>query len=112
MIEPKFSDARSFSEALAWARLPNSEGGGYIDKRGSFVIQPSPQFQQGYDFSEGLAPVQTQGFGYIDKTGTIVIPVQFSGAEPFSGGLAEVMLGNDLHGYIDKQGHYAWNPSK
>jgi len=112
VIEPKFSDARPFAEGLAYARLPNGQGGGYIDKTGNFVIQPNPQFSQAYDFSEGLAQVQTQGFGYIDKTGKIVIPVQFSGADLFSGGLAEVSLGDNMRGYIDKEGHYVWNPSK
>lgn len=136
VVAPKFFDARPFAEGLAYARpaqvpgggtsfsgaplpSPDNRGGGYIDKTGNFVIQPRPELGQAYDFSEGLAQVQTQGgFGYIDKTGKIVIPPQFSGAEPFSGGLAEVslhgenVLGNDLHGYIDKDGHYVWNPSK
>ena len=128
VIPPKFFDARPFSEGLAYARLPqipdegaalplpDNRGGGYIDKKGTFVIQPRPELGQAYDFSEGLAQVQTHGgFGYVDKTGMIVIPPQFSSAERFLGGLAEVSLhadGNDLHGYIDKEGHYVWNPSR
>lgn len=136
VIPPKFFDARPFSEGLAYVRLPllpgggitvsgapmplpDTRGGGYIDKTGRFVIQPNPQFGQAYDFSEGLVQVQsTGGFGYVDRTGKTAIPFQFSGAEPFSGGLAEVsmhgdnIMATDLRGYIDQKGHYVWNPSK
>ena len=44
---------------------------GYIDKTGKIAI--NPQFDDAWDFSEGLAPVKTgDKYGYIDKTGKYV----------------------------------------
>ena len=44
---------------------------GYIDKTGKMVI--NPQWDNGWEFSEGLAQVQLDGkWGFIDKTGKIV----------------------------------------
>jgi TonB family protein len=42
-------------------------------------------------------------YGYIDKTGRMVIPLQYSGADNFSEGLARVEIGGKS-GYIDKTG--------
>jgi len=40
-------------------------------------------------------------YGYIDKTGKMVLPLQYSGADNFSEGLARVEIGGKS-GYIDK----------
>ena len=82
---------------------------GYIDKAGKIVI--NPQFDDAFDFSEGLAPVAIgDEWGYIDKGGKFVINPQFDGALVFSEGLAMVGIG-DKFGYIDKAGNYIWNPT-
>ena len=49
---------------------------GFIDKTGSFVI--NPQFDFAWSFSDGLAAVrigdyETGKYGFIDKTGSFVI---------------------------------------
>ena len=98
---------------------------GYIDKTGTFVIQP--QFDRGGDFSEGLAavePVSRPGPGnlaYIDQKGQMVIksmstlPDRVDWQEfdlhyyRFCGGVARVDLGkkgdSDAEGYINNKGH-------
>jgi WG containing repeat len=75
-----------------------------------------------YDFSEGLAAVETRDgdgtcgavlclFGYVDKTGKMVIEAEFYAVKEFSKGLAAVSIhdlggGADIGewGYINKQG--------
>ena len=86
---------------------------GYVDKKGSYVI--NPQFNQALDFKNGLACVrQGDQWGYIDKTGKFIINPQFKQAQNFSSnGLALVRSGSDRdskYGYIDKDGKYVINP--
>jgi WG containing repeat len=88
---------------------------GYIDGSGKTVIPPD--FDDAWNFSEGLAPVLIEDkWGYIDQTGKIVIPPQFFEVMPFKEGLALVgaffksgpinsQVGN--YGYIDKTGKFA-----
>ncbi len=92
--------ASRFSEGLAAVQLKKNEWGkewGFIDPRGSWVIQPS--FACAAPFSEGLALIgvrEVEGawrFGYIDKTGAVVIKPQFSEASSFIGKLAHVTIG-------------------
>lgn len=104
----------SFHEGLA------AVGDHYIDKTGKTVL--SPDVDEVYRFSEGLALVEKGGepkeaplgvqkgrkFGYIDKSGKLVIPLQFDQAgmwtmSEFHEGLAAVML-NGKYGFIDKTG--------
>nr|NQU90583.1 WG repeat-containing protein [Bacteroidota bacterium] len=65
------------------------------DYKWEWVIEP--QFDAGWNFSEGLAPVgkgkdyKTRKWGYIDKTGKLVIDYQFDDASSFSEGRAEVV---------------------
>lgn len=103
MIEPRFDNARKFSEGLA----PVSIGGkcGYISKDGNMVIPF--RFETAHPFKEGLAAVLLNGkFGYIDNTGKSVIPYRFENAGDFSEGLAPAML-NGKYGYIDRSGKSA-----
>ncbi|MCH5302957.1 MAG: WG repeat-containing protein [Prevotella sp.] len=68
------------------------------------------QFEDIYDFSEGLALIKQNGkYGYIDKNGNIVIRPQFDEAYDFSDGLARI-VSNGKHGYINKNGTIVINP--
>jgi hypothetical protein len=88
--------------------------GGAIDlsgKEGNLSEAPinsstleSSSFDWGWNFSEGLAEVQTgENWGYIDRTGRMVIRPRFQEAKYFSEGLASVKI-NDRWGYIDRKG--------
>ena len=91
---------------------------GYIDNTGRVVIKP--QFDEAWNFSEGLAPVRVnEKWGYIDETGKMVIEPQFFQARSFEEGLACVgaffksgpindWVGN--YGYIDKTGRFVIKP--
>jgi len=102
-----------FSEGLLAASKP-SEGMGYIDKTGEFVIDPV--YFSADRFSEGLAAVGVELFkkGYIDKNGNMVIEPVFHDCEPFSEGLALVEIKDDsgerFYGYIDKTGNFVIEP--
>ena len=65
-------------------------------------------------FSEGLAAVcvriNTSTWGYIDKSGAWVIEPRFRHAEPFSHGLARVLLGTK-QAYVDLEGRVVWQAS-
>ena len=89
---------------------------GYIDTNGAEVI--SPQYLEGFDFSEGRAHVVSRnsgGFGYIDTTGQAVLPFQYSDAGPFSEGVASVVFIEDsakqgIATVIDRQGQKMFPP--
>ncbi len=97
-------DVRNFSEGLA--RVIYNGRTGYINSKGSFVIQP--QFDGASYFSDGLALAWVYGRnrGYINKTGHFAIPPQFgrNTAHNFSEGLARLCLIRTC-GYINKTGH-------
>src|SRR5260370_4937845 len=60
--------------------------------------------------SEPLRPSQVGGkWGYINPTGTFLIPPQFDCAEPFSDGLAIVVV-KSRFGYIATDGHFVIEP--
>jgi len=89
---------------------PVQAGGkwGFIDKAGKYVIKP--QFDDAWQFSEGLAPVKLENrWGFIDKAGKYVINHQFDEAWWFSEGLAPVKSGSKW-GFIDKAGRYVIRP--
>jgi hypothetical protein len=100
-----------FSEGLAAAQVAKKWG--YIDRTGTFVIQP--QFSGSHvfgakGFSDGLASVVFDNqWGFIDRTGKVIIPAQFDEPAVFSGGLAAVAV-NDKWGYIDKTGKFVVPP--
>ena len=74
-------------------------------------------FKEAFEFSEGLAPVQTQEgkFGFIDTNGNFAIRPQYAFAESFLNGLAKVRTvknGWIYEGFIDHQGIYVVQTDK
>jgi len=82
---------------------------GFIDKTGKMVIDP--QFEQVFEFSEGLAAVRTKEdvWGFIDKSGKMVIEPKFDDVRNFSEGFASVRIGGKW-GFIDKSGNMVIEP--
>ena len=72
VIEPKFSEARGFSEGLA-----------------AFCIGCKKNPQGEYHRLEGGK------WGYINKTGEIVVDPEYDKATSFKGGKADVMTGKE-----------------
>jgi WG containing repeat len=122
IIEPKYDQAASFSNALA--RVVVQEGGeekvGLIDRSGYFVIPPkfntdvnfrrnSSDFSEGLvSLTEGLRPTITKEAKsvYIDRKGVIVLSTDFSYAGPFHDGMAVVYdEERSKFGFIDKSGN-------
>jgi len=115
VIQPKFSDSRSFSEGLAAVAMGEKEHKkwGYINKTGKWVVLPS--FYMAGDFSEGLANVAVvengnARFGFIDNSGKWVLAPDYEYADSFSEGLAKVII-KQKAGYINKAGQFVINPS-
>jgi len=101
---------------------------GFAERSGKLVI--SPQWDQAFDFTEGLALVcigecdgdhqmgyrvtkafdrepveQTFKYGYVDESGRLVINPTFEEAEPFHEGLAAVCSGKGCYySYPKKEG--------
>lgn len=132
IIEPKYDNARHFSDGVAAVSLggptkstvdnlnPIMRGKLiFIDKTGkevlSFPAYPlidanSEDLYNIDDFSEDLAAFEKKGKGYLDKTGKIIIPVRpYHHADKFSDGLARVSKiekGKGFSfGFIDKKGN-------
>lgn len=83
---------------------------GYIDKAGTFVIEPI--YDEVRDFSSDLAAVKKDDkWGFIDLNGNTVIPFQFS-KEPksFNDGRAFIQGTNNKWGLIDEKGSIIIEP--
>lgn len=110
----KFDLIREFHGGFAQAIVDGKLG--FIDKTGSWIIQPQYHAYNDSDeppagnFSEGLVWVQRDSdglCGYLDKSGKTVIPFQFTNANDFEHGLAFVGL-EEGYAYIDKSGKILW----
>lgn len=76
-----------FNDGIAVVYDFYSKKFGYIDKQGNLVTDII--FENGYDFSEGLAGVKIgEKWGFIDKAGHIVIKPQYESVGSFHEGLA------------------------
>ena len=81
---------------------------GLCQQKWRFAIKP--RYDAVGDFSDGLAPVQTNGkWGFIDMTGKVIIPLQFDEADSFSEKLAAVQT-DDKWGYINRTGTFVITP--
>jgi hypothetical protein len=75
---------------------------GYINRQNQVVIPTN--FDEAYDFSEGLAGVKIKGkFGFIDQTGKLVIPAEYDEIHYFADGLVKVGKGESVF-YLNKEG--------
>jgi hypothetical protein len=62
---------------------------GYADGNGKIVIPC--EWEDAYEFSEGLARIyKNGGYGFIDRSGTVVIPRRFLFAGDFKDGVAQI----------------------
>lgn len=109
-----FEGLSPFFEGLAYFRREGKYG--FVNKQGRMVI--APQFDLVGYFSEGVASVLIEkeqslegGWGYVNTKGEIVLTPRFDWAWEFSEGRALVAVG-DRVGYVDRAGHYIWQPSK
>ncbi len=113
VIAPTFDDVTDFHDGMAQFTVSTGGGqtkSGYVDKKGRVV---PPNFNTGFQFSEGLAAVSPDGkkWGFIDKTGKFVIEPMFQGEGSFSEGLAAVSPDGKKWGFIDKTGKFVIEPS-
>jgi hypothetical protein len=91
---------------LSLIRIQQQGKIGYIDPEGKMVVPAV--YENGSDFSEGLAAIRTNGYyGYIDTTGRFTIQPQFDWAEPFSEELAAVNKDGHFF-YINRSGASAF----
>jgi hypothetical protein len=76
IIEPKFRDAGSLSDGLAYVTVDGKIG--FIDRTGSFAIPPI--FDKAWPFNPGFARTSAERdgvFGVIDKTGAWVFQTNY-----------------------------------
>jgi hypothetical protein len=105
--QPKFDDAKNFSEGLAPVELKGKWG--FINAVNKVVIDF--QFDDAKNFSEGLASINKDGkYGFIDKLGKIVINPQFSNTGDFSEGLDAFENSNGNWGFINRLGETEIKP--
>lgn len=111
VIEPQFSEARAFSDGVAFVKTADDpQLWGLIDESGDYVLEPS--FCDIGDFSSnGLAYAQdkdTGAYGYIDQSGVYQIEPSYAEAQEFIDDMAIVTIeyhmdGNE-YGYINTSG--------
>ena len=96
--------------------MNRTKGCGYIDERGTLVLQPKlPAGETDCatvwgDFTNGLSRWKFgKKYGFIDRTGKTVIAPKFDLTFQFSEGLAAVMIGGKW-GYIDTAGRMVIQP--
>jgi WG repeat protein len=111
--KPLVLDGIRFSEGLIAVRRDRKLG--YMDLEGNVAIEP--RYDQGGEFTEGLAAVQLEGrWIFIDKSGaaTSEFPAGVAFAEPLSDGLSLVSADRDQpgrkFGYVDRKGQWAIKP--
>ena len=105
LIRPEWEEAGAFSSGLARVRSANKYG--YIDKNGSWAIEP--RFPSARDFSEGRAVVTMESADeeeidrYITTEGKLLTNDFWQNAGDFKEGLAHVTV-NGKVGFIDLDG--------
>jgi len=105
VVNPQYDQGNEFNDGYA-SFANGGKWGSSIRREKKFA----PQSSSGWNFSDGLAPTQTEdGWGFIDKTCKLVVSPQFDGADSFQNGLAHVTaLGKEA--YITTAGAFVVNP--
>ena len=104
-VEPKFSDAFSFSGIVAPVAVTSNKNNetkwGFINRFGEWMI--SPIFEFALQFKNGLSLVQSseKKFGFVNSSGVLQIPAQYSDAHSFSDSLAAIKLDSVKWGFIN-----------
>lgn len=102
----------NFSEGLACVySIDRHPGYGYINTSGRFVLEPRYEFDDAWEFSEGLAAMQTPDckYGFIDKSGEFVIPATLGFTDSMQEGMARFRF-HGKFGFIDKKGETVIEP--
>lgn len=100
-IEPDL-DGPAFRHTDGLARVGRDGQLGFVDERGTFVVEPA--YPLAFAFADGLAPVQVDGlWGFVDASGDLAIAPRFRSALSFSDGLAPVQTESGW-GFIDVAG--------
>lgn len=104
-IEPRYDEAREFSDGYAAVRIGTNWG--YVSEDTKRLEIPATLSVAG-DFSGNLAPAQRPGelYGFINTAGEFAISPQYDFAGAFSEGLAAVRL-DGLWGYVSTGGEVA-----
>ena len=77
VLAGSYTDARSFSEGLAFVKQHWLELGGYIDRTGRYIIPP--MFSGGSEFNNGKAVVYFHdGSNIINKSGELLLPRNYN----------------------------------
>ncbi len=105
VIEPRFDEARAFSDGFAAVRQGTNWG--YVSQETKNLAIPI-SFSVAGDFSGELAPAQRPGqsYGFINTSGDFAIAPDFDFAGAFSEGLAAVRS-DGLWGYVSVDGSIA-----
>jgi WG containing repeat len=97
LFDFKYSFLGEPGDGLAPAREAGGKLYGFIDYKGTWVIQPKPEYLNARPFSEGLGSVTVSGVYsnsknemYINKDGKQALPELYSNAGPFKDGIASV----------------------
>ena len=105
----KFSNAEDFQNDLA--RVSTEKGWGYINRQGTWAIQPEYSFAG--NCSDNICRIQARvfsGWSYISITGEKMFGgKEFEKAEDFSRGLARARR-DSLWGYINTKGEFVITP--
>ncbi|MCS6955111.1 MAG: WG repeat-containing protein, partial [Candidatus Calescibacterium sp.] len=97
-----FNSCTTDTDKIKLFPIKAGEKWGYVDSKGQYVI--NSQFEDAYNFSEGLALVKSADgkYGFIDEDGKYVINPIYKDANSFSEGLACVVMENGKPQFIDK----------
>ncbi len=104
LIPLKYTTAHEFAEnGLAYVEIGEGQGG-FINKKGEFVIPPI--YKNGSYFKYGLASVQKdEEYIFIDEKGRKAFDLSFKYAGYFANnGLAKIELHNGRKGFINPKG--------
>jgi len=124
-IEPKFQSAGKFVEGKAWAMIQEDDSssphgytikGGYINTSGEFVI--APQYDFGWDFTEGCAVVwkisadkQNKMWSVLDSTGNAVVrDLTYRNVGAMSSGLIPIQDEQMKWGFMNIKGEVIITP--